>query len=291
MAWAVANKKLVAATFTGVLFLAGLGGIAWHNQPTSAQRNYQSARLLYRNGQYDQALPLLEKLIAAEETNQDALFLRGRVYQSKGEYLNAAKDFELVGNLSDDGRAYACAGYCYSKANMPDPALRQSQLAIDKGYRTAEMLSNHAFALAERALWDDAIQTATQAIELDANAMSPYFTRSKSLFVKTLKKPTAEIEAAAADMLRAIDLGPPTADVFFLAACIECQRQKVNPQHHSAAFVYLTSALELGMPLESIHRHPWFRTFEPLAPPTTVQARSSKAELLTDPVPTAVAIR
>jgi serine/threonine protein kinase len=289
MAWAVANKKLVAATFTGFLVLAAVGGVAWRNQPTASQRNYQSARLLYRDGEFDKALPLLERVIGEEKEDQAAIFLRGRIYQAKGEFLSAAKDFELAGSFATDGRANACAGYCYSKANMPDLALKQSQLAIDKGYRTAEMLSNHAYALTERALWDDAIKTATQAIELDAHAMSPYFLRSKSVFVKSIKKPTWEIELAAADILHAIDLGPPTADIYFLSACIEYQRHKVNPQHNSAEHAYLTSALELGMPLSTITRHPWFRNFEPTPRAAAVKEKPTKAELLIDPVPTTVA--
>jgi hypothetical protein len=160
---------------------------------------------------------------------------------------------------------------------------------MDKGYRTAELLSNHAYALTERAQWDDAIKTATQAIELDANAMSPYMLRSKSLFVKSLKKPTWEIELAAADILRAIDLGPPTADIYFLSACIEYQRRQLNPQHQSAAHSHLTNAIKLGMPLATITRHPWFRNFVPPATIAALHEEPTKAELLIDPVPTKVA--
>ena len=291
MAWAVANRKLVTATLTGFVLLSATSGVAWYNRPSSAVRDYRAAVALYETGDLQHALPLIDRAVDADSNYVDAVFLRGRIKQSSNEYRNAITDFQSIADLDKSGRSNACAAYCFANLKQYDNAVAESHQAIQRGYKSARLYSNLAYCLARSANWDDAIESATDAIAIDDESQTAYYVRACALLSKIRANPTPLVEQAAADIQRAIELGPRSKELFFEAACIEYVRVKVNPQHVSLAPMYLADAVQMGMQLEVIHRHPWFKDVELPLLTNVTQLTPRTAEFVADPLSASSALR
>lgn len=53
-----------------------------------------SASCYVKINQFDSAIQLMSELITVEPTNLNALYLRGKAYQQRAEYLKAYTDFK-----------------------------------------------------------------------------------------------------------------------------------------------------------------------------------------------------
>ena len=284
IAWSDSHRKLVIGLAASFLIAFGAAGAWLSSRPTPTEREYRRALTLYKQGDIEAALPVVEKSIEADESNLEAIFLRARLNQSKENYIAAAKDYNIVSARERSGRGNAGAAFCYAQLKVHDRATLETHKALERGFQNAILLCNLANLYCSQGKWDDAIQAATSSLELDHTLQSALHTRARATRTKILKSPNALIEHAAVDIQKAIELGPPYADLFFEAALIEVVRSKANPQHVSIAPMYLSDAVRLGKPIEVIRRHPWFKDVELPFVTTVAQTTNRTARYLGDPL-------
>lgn len=282
-AWTENHRRLVATFVAGAVVLLAATGTWLTTRPSAATIAYRQALSLYEQGEIQSALPVLRNAIELQPDFSDAYLLRARLRMGAHDYAAALEDFQRLAGHDDSGRANAGAAYSLARLQRDKDAIVEAELALNRGFRNEYLLAILANSHRLQAQWDQAIERATESIELNDRYMPAFYVRAMALETRFVRRAVGSLEQAAADIRRALELGPPSADLYFEAARIELLQSKANPRHPSAATAYLQESLRLGMPLEAIRRSPLFREIE-VSPPSESPNSRTTVEILRDPL-------
>jgi len=125
------------------------------------------------------ALRIVDRLINAEQTDWQALRLRGDVLLALGRHTDAIADYEqAVKNIpeDDDDLSGILNNLSWVLSTSPEDSVRNGDRALEAGLRACELtqynkshiLSTLAAAYAELGQFDKAIEWSTKAVELGA---------------------------------------------------------------------------------------------------------------------------
>jgi tetratricopeptide (TPR) repeat protein len=233
---------LVASLFLAVMLL----GASWLalRDPYSV-RQYQAGRAYLAQAQYDLAIKSLDKALAANPDYRDAWIARARAHLRQENYPLAMEDFLRANRLKRDGRPDAVIGFCLSRMRYHAPAILHAEEAIRRGFGTAKVYNNLAFAHLQLDGIDAAEKNYRRALELDETLPEA----RDGLLVVLVRRlqnggrvtlPT--LEAAR----RAADLGPPSVDLYWHLGIIYTFAAQQDPLLATRAVAYLEKAVELG---------------------------------------------
>ena len=224
------------------------------------ERQLDTGHRLYQQGRYHEALTHFNDALHADPLNNAARRARARVHQQLGaadrkHYELAMRDYAEADKQTPDGRNKAALGYCLNRAGgRPASARDYYEEAIKSGFATAEVYNNLGFNFLQSNKPIEARKALDRAIELDPKLQAAYHNRAFLVLSKMNQlKPAAkdeefyrDLKEGIADAKRAIDLGSPSAELYYDAACLCATAAGVEPRWAEPAFQFLTDALRQG---------------------------------------------
>jgi len=152
--------------------------------PDIAGAYMERAWLRTRREEYDEALADLNEALRLQPDLAPAYFHRGRLHLQQGNYDEALRDFDRVIDLVPDlAAAYSSRGSVWIQKGEPDKADADFQQAVvcEPGMAEAfalERLLLEAAYHGRREEFDEAINRATEAIEMDEECLPAYAMRA-----------------------------------------------------------------------------------------------------------------
>jgi tetratricopeptide (TPR) repeat protein len=251
-------------------------------EPTDLERGETA----YRLGQFDAAVEHLARHLLTNKKDARARFVRGLAFLKLGDKDRGAFDFALADLRASDaldpkGQTQACLAYAFQRLGHPGSAALGYENAIERGFVNASVCNNLGYAyLTQKGKLADSEKLLTQAISLDAKLQVAHHNRG-SLYLKqaveTQKsspgihegKSVSEIKLglfrmASTDFARAMQLGPPTAELFadFARCCVLLSRSTSDAIQRADAIEKAIENLRLGL---DHGLHPQVLTQEPFA--------------------------
>jgi tetratricopeptide (TPR) repeat protein len=236
------------------------------------ERRAESGARLYQDRRFNEAVEHFNDALRADATNAAALFARGRAFQQMGQYSLALQDFLAVDkwavtrsqaklgnggrNGARDGKALACAAYCLGRLNQPNGAAELNRLALDAGYRTAEVYNNLGYCQTQLNLAAAARENLDQALSQNADLQAAYHNRAawsqRQAIAEILKKKKQArdtesyrtLQAGIADIRKARECGPPSAELSLDAARLHALAAHVEDTWAPSALLHATEYVE-----------------------------------------------
>jgi serine/threonine protein kinase len=222
LAWSRRRRRarLQLGICGAALALALVGG-AFLTPGPSAEVLQQRGMAAFRDGRYDQALQYFSEVIDADPKAANAYFIRGRVFQQRGELALAKANFQLAYDLAPSGSIAACLGYCWSRMGYHDQALVYYLQAIERQFSPAEVWNNIGFGHLQRGQQiDNALTALDRALRKDPRLQAAYHNRAQCYFrlaSDPLRAKPGFFRQGFADVEKALRLGPPTFELYDLA--------------------------------------------------------------------------
>ncbi len=223
-------------------------------RPPYSVRRYQYGRQLLDRGNYSAAVDYLTDSIRADPDSGEALFARGQAFQRLGDFQMAYQDYDSANRLKSSPLLNACRGYCLSRLRFNQPALVVYNQALEAGHdRPALLHNNIGYIYLLLAKSDDAEKHLKRALQLDGNLQAAPYNMMGLLLRRTLRG-QPDYNAAFFHAAKAIEIGPPTADLYFLAAAIYVRAAEQDPALIQPTIEYVRKAVQLGLDPERISR-------------------------------------
>ena len=215
-------------------------------RPPYSDRQLQLGLGQLEQGKYASAVASLSNSIDANPTSGEALFARGRAYQREEKFLLAKQDYNSAFQLTLNPAAKACEGYCLSQAKYPREAILAYTKALESGYSSPAILHNNiAFSYLLFAEIDSAEKSLQQALLLDGKIQAVHYNMVIVFLQRALRGKTIP-KVALFHATRAIEIGPPSADLFHCISALYATAARQDPTLVQPAIVYVAKAVELG---------------------------------------------
>lgn len=132
----------------GVLILTLLGSaIDVNAQEKSAADHFKEAELLYRNFDYEEAIPLYNKAIELDPENPTYYLQRGFCKNITNDFEGAVGDFSKLIDLSPgNGFAYVSRGSALNKMKRFEEAMDDFNKALEIDPKDQEAYNNRGFS-------------------------------------------------------------------------------------------------------------------------------------------------
>ncbi len=255
--WAARHRgAVVAATILMVSATSASSGWLALREPWEA-REYQRGRAAFAKADYDSANVHFDNLLRKNHHDARALFAYGVTLSRQGTFSSAVSAFQRVDELAPSGQNTAMWAYAKAQENDLTAARALAQQAIDQGFRTAAI---YEIAGATRMWIDPAYGQFEEArsyldtsIQLDDKMQAAWLSRAQVYLNQWGRSQNdADLNCAKRDIDKAIELGPDSQRLYFVAAKIYGSHTLNKDQHHQAEFTemglaYLSKAIELGL--------------------------------------------
>jgi len=258
--WARRHRTPVAAVIV-TLLLAAVALAAWLalRPPYYARQLHMGLQCLER-GEYDPAIEHLSQVIQARPDCSEALMARGRAYQLLGDPRTASLDFQAVLERERSPAAAAAMGYCLGNLKHVREAAAFSEIALRTGHDSAALLNNLGHACLQLGRYEDAEKYLQQACERAPEMQAPHHGLAVLYLNQAIGgKPVPA--AAYGHALKAIEVGPPCAELYHLAAALCMAVARQAPDAIDQALGFLEKAKALGLDVKTLGANP---LFEPL---------------------------
>jgi tetratricopeptide (TPR) repeat protein len=261
-------RKLAAAAAL-TLALASAGGTYIATRPPYAERLLAEARAAYAAGDDERALDRAGRALDRAPALAEAHFLRGRVYQRRGDFPEATRCYRQARRLApDDVRALACLAFCLSPTNQKAEAIRCYEEALQKGFKTAEVYNDLAFCQMNCAQGPQAKLSLDEAQQLAPGLAAAHHNR---LVLMQQKLRLARVKAALqagyrlpevrAALGAALAVCGDSAEFHADAADLCALAGKLEPGWDDEALTHLEKAHALGMPVTGRRDDPAYQRF------------------------------
>jgi serine/threonine protein kinase/Tfp pilus assembly protein PilF len=307
------HPKSMAAAFC-LLVGIGVAAAAFDAaRPPLAKRQFDAGLQFQQQGQFDQAIAQFSAVLEADPHNVEALRARGRAFQGMGGakkeyYQTALIDYHKADELAPDARTKASIGYCQNLTGkvIPVHLIETYQQARMLGCETAGLFNNLGFSQMRNDQFGDAEKSLDRAIELDRGLQAAYHNRALVRLQKALvplrakatederkkrhQEDVKSVQAGMADIVRAIELGPPSAELYFDAARLHGRAAQDAPAHKKAVLNYLQEAIARNFDARRLLTDPCFSAlakddaFKKLAQTPPPAQTPPRAVRIVDPV-------
>jgi tetratricopeptide (TPR) repeat protein len=287
----IGNHRILVLGLGAVSFSAILAVVLFLalRSPYDA-RQLQLGLAHYEHGAYALAVDCLNDAVRANPASSETLFARGRAYQRLGRFDIAFRDYGMAYRLERSGVLKACEGYCLSRLQCYRDAITAYQRALETGYDSPAILHNNiGYTYLLLGQVGDAEEHLEQAIRLDDTLQAAHC-NMVGVFLRRAFRDSPIPEAAFAHATKAIEIGPRTAELYYIIAALYAVAAKGNDALVQPAIDYVAKAVESGYdPKEftstsayfAIRQEPAFR--DALQKPVSVRL-PPKATLLVDPL-------
>jgi serine/threonine protein kinase/Flp pilus assembly protein TadD len=244
----------VLAAGLAAVVLAAAVAVFFSVREPYPQRQLKAGQRAFEQGHYAEAIDHLS-LSLAEAESQEAYLVRGRAYMKAGKLNAAEDDFKLADKLQPTGQTQAALGHCYSLTGNHKSAVGCYQFAIQRDFKTAVVFNNLGFSLMCTGAHAEAAQLFRKAIQVDPRLQTAYY----NLATLELKKawgddrpprrsPPEGLKEGLEAMAKAIELGPPTAQLHVDAAKLWVLAARIEPRWKERALEHLDAAIDRGLP-------------------------------------------
>jgi eukaryotic-like serine/threonine-protein kinase len=288
--WMGNHRKLVVGTAATLLALTLTVILFFALRPPYSVRQLQHGLAYIEQGRNAEAVVYLNNSILAAPDSVEALFARGRAYQRLGEFQTAFQDYHLAYQMVHSPVLNACKGYCLSRMKSHKAAIGLYLSALEAGYDSPALLHNNmGFSYLMLGQIDNAEKHLQHAIRLDGNLQAAHYNMVMISLQRAIQghpiPNTAFVHAA-----RAIEIGPPTADLYHGIAALYATAAKQDPTLIRPAIEHVRRAVELGFKPEaftsdirysSLRKDP---TFHDVLKEPVLAPKSQKVVQLVDPL-------
>lgn len=238
--WVTRRRRSVVAAIGVMVVLTGLAGYALAQRPPYSVREYRAGLTTYQQGDYQRAVERFNRSLGSAPGIADALYARGRAHQQLGAIDLALADYHAASRGADEGKTWACIGYCQAMLALPDAAAFSLTMAIERGYAPAEVWSNLGYCHQVRARLEDAKAALDRALELNPDLRAALHTRAVVALQLSQTK-GHQLGTGIADIRRALEIGPVTTDMLRLAAYLNA-----DAGNRDEALKFVRQAIESG---------------------------------------------
>jgi eukaryotic-like serine/threonine-protein kinase len=270
--WCHNHRRLVGSMASIMSMIILLVASFFIFRPAYSVRQYQNGLQLFDKGKFDLAIEHFGNSLQADANQSEVFFARGRAYERGDNYLLAYEDFKKSMRLSPKGETNACMGYCAHKLKYPNEAIILYQRALSTGYPSPLVLNNLGFCYFTLSQLDEAKECLEIALMADDNIQSAHHILVGVSLNKAFNGDPLSDEAFE-HALKAIALGPPSADLYYNIALIYVLAAQENPEMKRPALVCLERAIDYGLNPKKILTTP---TFDPLREEQQFKALISK---------------
>jgi len=259
--WVRDRRKPVAAVILALLAIALYWGVFL------ALRDPYHVRQLHRGleyseqGEYELAVECFGNAIRAAPDPSEALFARGRAYLKSDNPRMAAEDFWAVFEGNPNPETANGIGYSLNKLKYHREAMDYYRRAANMGYVSPALLNNMGYTSLQLARLDDAEKSLKEAVQLDPDLQAPHYNLA-SLYLRRALAGQSLPADAEFHISRAIEIGPPTADLYRSAAALCMARAKQDSQAIHRALGYLEKGGSFGLDAATVKSDPLFRPLQ-----------------------------
>jgi eukaryotic-like serine/threonine-protein kinase len=289
--WMGNHRRWTFGTGAAFLIFAVAATAFFAFRPSYSVRQYQAGLACLEQNKYSEAVDNLNNSIRFDPNSAEALFARGRAYQRLGEYQAAFRDYDSANLLAPQPVLNVYKGYCSSQSKHYTDAIALYNLALKGRYdRPALAYNNIGFSYLMLNRLDEAEKNLQLAIQCDDRLQAAQF-NTVMLFLQRAWQGQPVPEAAFTHASRAMEIGPPTADLYRAVAALHAMAAKNNRKLILPAIEYVGRAVEMGLDpnvftsdasYATLQNEPPFR--EALKKPSAFQ--SPRAVRLIDPLDT-----
>jgi serine/threonine protein kinase/Flp pilus assembly protein TadD len=220
--WAASHPFVAVASLLAVVIAGSAAAYAVATREPYAVRRLHQGLKAYADGDYLKAVENLSRTIEIDNENRDARFTRGKAYQALGKFNDALADYRKADEFRAEGRTEACEGYCLNKLVLHEQARALHITAINHGFKKAATYNNLGYtylvSCRNQAELNLAVENLNTAIRLDPTLQAAFHNRAMAHGKRALDNGLYVPNAGIRDILEAIRLGPPTAELYRDAA-------------------------------------------------------------------------
>ena len=244
--WMGNHRKLVAGVATTLLALILAASLFLALRPPYDVRQLQLGVAFNKQGKYAEAVEHLNNSLLAKPVSADALSARGRAYQGLKEYQPAYQDYYSAYQLAPVPTTKACEGYCLSQMKSHKAAIAAYQTALKAGYDSPALAYNNiGFSYLMLRQFDEAEKCFQLAIQTNGNLQAPRYSILEIYLYRAVHGQPIP-DAAFVHATRAIEIGPPTADLCRRVSALYAMSAMQNPILIQPAIKFVEKAVELG---------------------------------------------
>ncbi len=161
----------------------------------------------------------------------------------------AEADFNKAFQLTNNPKYLGFVAYCRSRTGWNRDAIPIGKRAVDKGFRSAEVLNNLGYAQLEMDQLPEAIEVLTDALEVHRNMQAALFNRAFARFKQGSKQnPPVVDPKAVEDIEVALAAGPSSYELHLTAAQIfALGADEHRPELTDRAIEQLRQAVQTGL--------------------------------------------
>ncbi len=253
--WLRRHPRLAAASCLAAVVLVLLVGSYFATRAPYWQRQFESGRKAFEHSQYDAAIGHLNIVIKESPSHAAAYYLRGEAYANLGKYAVATEDLVDGCRLAPDAAKMEFIGYCYNKRRSHTEATYWYDLARQAGRNSVSLYNNQGYSLVQLGQTEAALPWLNRALELDGRCQTALVNRSQAYLNLAMQQRRFPAEAIP-DVQLALKLGPPSGQLYHLAAMIFARGARYDNVWHDSALACVGHAIEYGESLRSLEKNP-----------------------------------
>ncbi len=194
-------------------------------------------------------------MIKESPSHAAAYYLRGEAYANQQDYVLATKDLVDGCRLAPDAAKMEFLGYCYNKRRSHTEATYWYDRALQTGRNSVALNNNQGYSLILLGQAEAALPWLNRAIHLDGGCQAALVNRSIAHLSLAQQQRRFPAEAIP-DVQRALTLGPPSGQLYRLAATIFARGAMYDSMWHEPALACLGHSIEYGESLRSLEKTP-----------------------------------
>lgn len=184
------------------------------NTETELIQALHAARQHYELGQLDESQQICQEILTKDPSHAEALHLSGLISAGRGDLDNAVKLFSsAIASSPHSAVLHLDLGAALYEMRRYEEAIQRFEKAISIEPKNHIVLNNLGNALRDLGHLSDAIENYDKA--LDINSAGPVLNNRGIAFVRQ-----GELDKAADDFRRAIELAPDDAQAHFNESCL-----------------------------------------------------------------------
>jgi len=204
--------------------------------PEDSESMMQKAACLSHLGHARKAIKLINEVIADDESNLEALFIKGTIFQTHKFYKKAVRTYKLL--LKDEvyrRDALQEMAFCFQGLMRFDLSIKCFDKLIDMN--PYDYLHWYNKGLQHNQI--NEISSAIESIEMSIAIYEDFFLGWYNLGI--IKAKTGRIDSAINSLNRALIIKPGDLDTLYNIACLYKEKG-----HYNKAIIYFSEALSFG---------------------------------------------